>query len=186
LKIVKQRDNLLLAPLNGYAEPVGIWLSALQDARKRTLRALKNIEPQWLDLAPEAGGESIGTILYHIAAIEASWFYEEALQAPFPPEIDTLFPHDVRDDDGRLTPVTDSLENHLKRLESVREKLLDGFSKISSAEFAAARHLSDYDVSPVYVLHHLMQHEAEHRSQINLLAMKAKAVLGDKSPKEKL
>jgi uncharacterized damage-inducible protein DinB len=29
------------------------------------------------------------------------------------------------------------------------------------------RERPDYDVTPAWVLHHLMQHEAEHRSQIS-------------------
>ena len=99
---MSQRDNLILAPVSGYANDVGVWLSALQDARQRTLRVLENIEPQWLDFVPENGGESIGTILYHLAVIEADWLYVEVLQAAsYPPEINALFPHDVRDVDGK-------------------------------------------------------------------------------------
>jgi len=172
---MSQRDNLIIAPLNGYASDVGIWLAALQDARKRTLRVLENIEPQWLDYVPEAGGESIGTVLYHLAAIEASWFYEEVLQAPsFPPEIDVLLPHDVRDGDGKLTSVSDTMQNHLERLKKVRENLLAGFLNITTDDFWRARSLPEYDVSPVYVIHHLMQHEAEHRGQIDWIGMQAK------------
>jgi uncharacterized damage-inducible protein DinB len=46
--------------------------------------------------------------------------------------------------------------------------------KMSPEEFMITKRLDDYDVSPAYVLHHLMQHEAEHRSQINRIGMKAK------------
>jgi uncharacterized damage-inducible protein DinB len=40
-------------------------------------------------------------------------------------------------------------------------------------EFRRVRSLEYYDVTPEYVLHHLMQHEAEHRSQIGALMTKA-------------
>jgi uncharacterized damage-inducible protein DinB len=33
-------------------------------------------------------------------------------------------------------------------------------------EFRRPRHLEQYDVTPQWVLHHLIQHEAEHRGQI--------------------
>jgi uncharacterized damage-inducible protein DinB len=172
---MNQRDNLLLMPLNGYAEPVGIWLSALQDARARTMRVLEGIQPNWLDFVPEDGGESISTILYHLAAIEASWLYEEVLQAAdFSPEIEALLPHDVRDDAGKLTTVSDTMENHLDRLSIVRKNLLDVFLSMTPGEFEKPRSLPQYDVSPVYVIHHLMQHEAEHRSQIDWIGMQAK------------
>jgi uncharacterized damage-inducible protein DinB len=46
--------------------------------------------------------------------------------------------------------------------------------KMSPEEFMITKRFDDYDVSPAYVLHHLMQHEAEHRSQITRIGMKAK------------
>jgi uncharacterized damage-inducible protein DinB len=179
-----QRGNLILTPLNGYAGDVGVWLSALQDTRQRTLRVLETIEPHWLDFVPE-DGESIGTILYHIAAIEVDWLHEDILQTPFPPEIEALVPYDVRDANGKLTPVSESLKKHLERLNKVRKILLDNFLNMSPGDFLKARSLPDSDVSPLYVIHHLMQHEAEHRSQINWIGMKAKLVLSDRMPKEK-
>ena len=181
---MEEKQDLNLKPLNGYADNIGQWLAALQDARQRTMEVLDAIEPEWLDFTPEDEEESIGTILYHIAAIETSWLYTEVLETTFPPEIIALFPHDVRDDDGKLMPVMDTLQNHLDRLKVVREKLLEGFSKMSLEEFVTTKQFEEYDVSPVYVLHHLMQHEAEHRSQIDRIGMKVKAVPGDRIPKE--
>lgn len=182
---MKQRESLLLTHLDKYAEPVGVWLSAVEDARERTMRVLEEIEPQWLDFVPDDGGESIGTILYHLAAIEVDWLYEEVLQVPFPPEIEALLPHDVRDSAGKLTRVSDTMQNHLDRLNSVRKNLLDKFLSMTPDEFEKPHSLPQYDVSPIYVIHHLLQHEAEHRSQINWIGMKAKAVLGGRMSKEK-
>jgi len=181
---VEERKNLNLEPLDGNADNIGQWLSAIQDTRRRTTEFLSSIEPDWIDFVPDDKEESIGTILYHLAAIEASWLYTEVLETSFPLEIDALFPYDVRDDNGKLTSVNDTMQSHLNRLKIVREMLLDGFSKMSPKEFVTKKEFEEYDVSPVYVLHHLMQHEAEHRSQINAIGMKAKAVLGNKTPKE--
>lgn len=184
--MVRQKDQRLLNPLSGYPDEVGVWLAALQDARERTLRVLEKIEPQWIDFVPEGEAESLGTILYHLAAIEASWLYEDILQVPLPPDIEVLFPYDVRDEDGKLTAVSGSLQEHLKRLSSVREHLLREFLSMTADDFWKVLSLPDYEVSPVYVLHHLMQHEAEHRSQIDAIRMKAKVVLGSRLPEEKL
>lgn len=182
---MSQKDQRLLVPENGYDNDVGVWLSALQDARARTLRVLEHIEPEWFGFMPENDGESIGTILYHLAAIEASWLYEEVLQVPFPPEIETLFPYDVRDEHGKLTSVSESVQEHLKRLEMVRDCLLHEFLSMTADDFREVRSLPEYDISPMYVIHHLMQHEAEHRSQIDAIGMKARMVIGRKTPQEK-
>jgi hypothetical protein len=37
---------------------------------------------------------------------------------------------------------------------------------MTAEDFHTPRAREDYDVSPAWVLHHLLQHEAEHRSEI--------------------
>ncbi len=184
--MMTRKDRRELIPLRGYPDEVGVWLSALQDARSRTLRVVERIDPHWLDFVTEDGGESIGTILYHLAAIEASWLYEDILQAPFPTEIESLFPYDVRAADGKLTSVSASMVEHLQRLEKVRENLLQEFSLIAVENFKELRELPEYEISPMYALHHLMQHEAEHRSQMDAIRIKAKKSLGTGLPEETL
>ena len=182
--MMHQKEQRLLIPLRGYPDEVGVWLYALQDARGRTLRVVERIDPHWLDFVPEEG-ESIGTLLYHLAAIEASWLYEDVLQLPFPPEIEPLFPYDVRDAEGKLTAVAESIPEHLTRMAIVRDRLLHEFLQMTPENFKEMRNLPEYGVSPVYVIHHLMQHEAEHRSQIDAIAMKARMSGGGAISEEK-
>jgi len=149
---------------------IGRWLWAIQDARQRTMEELSGLSPALIDHLPRSNGSSIGTILYHIAAIEADWLYVEVLEQPFPPEVSALFPYDIRDKQNRLFQVQGfSLEQHLKRLKTVRSLLLDGYQKMDNREFRRVRSFEKYDITPEWVLHHLMQHEAEHRSQIGAL-----------------
>ena len=176
--MVEQRDRLLLTPVKGCPVRIGVWLAAIQDARRRTLEVLENIDPLWLSFIPPEGGESIGTILYHLAAIEADWLYAEVLQESFPLDVEKLLPYDVRDGESNLTVVFDTLDNHLERLKIIREKLLNSYLGMTVDEFERPHALPQYDVSPAWVLHHLMQHEAEHRSQINAIGMQAKVAFG--------
>jgi uncharacterized damage-inducible protein DinB len=157
---------------------IGQWLWALQDARQRTMRELEGLTPAMIDWLPPDGESTIGTILYHIALIEADWFYVEVLEQPFPPEIAALFPIEDRDTQGHLAHVAGfSLEEHLGRLETVRALLLGVFQQMDLSEFRRVRSLEYYDVTPEWVLHHLMQHEAEHRSQIGALRARAERTL---------
>jgi uncharacterized damage-inducible protein DinB len=145
---------------------VARWIAALEDCRRRTREALEEVSPGDLDRPGAVSGNAIGTLLYHIAAIEADWLFTEILEGgkPFPED---LFPHDVRDDGGRLTEVANlTMADHLNRLASVRALVLRELSGMTPDEFHRVRSLPDYDVAPDWVLHHLMQHEAEHRAQI--------------------
>jgi len=69
------------------------------------------------------------------------------------------------------------LEQHLERLETVHGLLMEAFQPMSLEEFRRIRLLANYDVTPEWVLHHLMQHEAEHRSQIGSLRAAAERQL---------
>lgn len=92
-----------------------------------------------------------------------------------------MLSQDGRDDEGRLTEFrSESLESHLSRLTAIRERFLDAMRTMSSDDFNRSRSLPDYDVSPSWVLHHLGQHEAEHRGEIESVIAHFKAAAEDK------
>jgi uncharacterized damage-inducible protein DinB len=169
----------LVLEVTAAADPVvATWLSAMEDARGRTLRALEGIPVEHIDRTPEGGTNTIGALLYHIAAIEADWLFADILgpesDKPWPAE---LFPHDVRDDEGALTAIRGiPLEEHLGRLADTRALLIENLSGFSADDLRRTRTREDYDVAADWVLHHLLQHEAEHRSQI--AALREAASLG--------
>jgi uncharacterized damage-inducible protein DinB len=171
---VGQDRSLTIEVLSGYPPEAGRALAALQDARARTRKVLESIDERAVDWTPPEGGNSIGTLLYHIAAIEMDWLFVDVLEQTFTPEVGALLPYSVRDEQGRLTVVSGlTLEEHLERLDMARAILLEMFRGMRGAEFRRARVLEEYVVSPEWVLHHLAQHEAEHRGQIMLLAERA-------------
>ncbi|HSN75501.1 MAG TPA: DinB family protein [Anaerolineae bacterium] len=170
----EEKEQRVLGVYSSIEPEIGRWLWALQDARLRTMWVLEGLPPGAIDWPPPDGESSIGTVLYHIAGIEADYLYVEVLEQPMPPEVVALFTHETRDEQGRLVQVLgQSLEQHLGRLDVVRGLLLDVFQVMDLADFRRARSLPDYDMSPEYVLYHLMQHEAEHRSQIGALRARA-------------
>jgi len=173
----KRRINVVDPALSD--EPaIGPWLWAFQDARMRTMEELVNVRHAECDGSPPDGDISIGSTLYHLAAIEADWLYAEVLEQPFPLEVEQLFPYPIRDTAGRLTHVNGiRFQAHVQRLETVRHLLMGVFQRMNLAEFRRVRALPDYDVTPEWVLHHLMQHEAEHRSQIGATRARAKRYL---------
>ena len=48
----------------------------------------------------------------------------------------------------------------------MREYFLRSLQGMSIEEFRRVRSFTDYQVTPEWVIQHLMQHEAEHRGQI--------------------
>ena len=173
----------IVEPLSGCVPEIGRWLWALEDTRRRTEQSLEGVGAAAIDWSPALGGNTIGTLLYHIAAIEVDWLFTDVLQRRFPPEVESLFPQNARDDQGRLVTVQNvSLEEHLDRLATTRAILLASFRDMDVREFRCLRHMAGYSITPEWVLHHLMQHEAEHRGQIAELRARAERTLTGSNP----
>jgi len=168
------KKQLILNAVDASDAGIGRWIDMLKLSRARTMEALEGIDPSILDYLPQGYQNSIGNLLYHIAVIEMDWHYAEILVADYPAHIMELFPNDVRDESGRLIPVTGlSLNEHLVRLDKIRSELLNTLEGMTLEDFRRPRSLPDYDVTPEWVLFHLLQHEAEHRGEIRLLRVMA-------------
>ena len=172
-------QNFVL-PFDGYDPVIATWLWALQDTRQRSLTSFEGLDDQTVNWVPAGGSNSIGSLLYHIAAVEMSWLYEDNLGADdFPQEIDSLMKYDVREDGEHLTSVIyESLNSHLERLSKRRQYFISALKGMSVEEFRRPRKMKDYKVTPEWVIHHLMQHETEHRGQIGEIRGMAEQALG--------
>jgi uncharacterized damage-inducible protein DinB len=156
---------------DGWEPDIGRLVWMLDAARRRTLRELEGIaaghEQAILDWRAGPQTNSVGTTLYHLADIEASWLYDEALEQPYPEEIEALFPYETREEDGVLTHIVgQTLSQHLRRLEMCHNQLRAAYRTMTLEDFRCLRDLERYSVTPEWVLHHLIQHEGEHRSQL--------------------
>lgn len=165
-----REDNnkpLVIDVVEGCEPEIGRLLWQLEATRQRLQERLVGVDTAVLDYQP-ANGNSIGTLLYHIAAIELDWLYVEALEADeFPPKVAEMLPFEVRDEAGRLTMVNGrSLDEHLTMLDRARHYLLEAYQQMNLADFRRVRHFESYSCTPEWVLHHLIQHEAEHRGEI--------------------
>lgn len=166
--------NLINPGLSGFVPEMGQWLWALEDTRRRTRQALDGTTQAMLDW--QGGSNAVGSLLYHIAAIELDWLYTDTLAQEFPANFRDWFPYDVRDEAEKLVVVGESLTHHLSRLDWVRGHLLEAFKGMGAEEFRQPKNLSDPDrlVSPEWVLYHLIRHEAIHQGQILMLRSQMK------------
>lgn len=165
------KDFLQIEPLLDCPVEIGRALWMLEDARRRTQKALQGFNAAWVDRSPEPGDHTVGTLLYHIAAIELDWLYSDVLQTDWAEPLVSLFTRDVRDQNGKLTAVVgEAYDAHWSRLAVVRSHLLTTFRGMTLDDFYRPRHLPRYDVTLEWVLHHLCQHEAEHRGELAYLS----------------
>jgi uncharacterized damage-inducible protein DinB len=145
-----------------------LW--TLADARRRTVGAIEGLTDPGLEWALSADGHSIGTLLYHVAATEMEWIFLDLLgERNFVGPLASLLSRGVRDADGHLVPVRgETLAEHLRRLDATSAHSISVLRGMSVHEFRRPRSmaLEARTVTPEWVVHHLAQHEAEHRGQI--------------------
>jgi hypothetical protein len=95
-----EREVRTLDPIADAPE-VGRWLSAMEDGRRDTLRELEGVSDGFIDLRPPGSENSIGTVLYHVALIEADWLFDDIFGIPLDDsEVAAWFPEDDRDPRG--------------------------------------------------------------------------------------
>lgn len=165
-----ERKQNVLVSLHPTEAEIGYALAAIEDARQRTHAALEGIGEDTVDWSAPQFDHTIGTLLYHIAAIEVDWLLADVMGGDDEAEIWDWFPYDVRDDSGRLIIVKGiSLQKHWERLDMVRVLLMKTYQAMTRDDFHRPRQMEGYTVSPAWVLHHLCQHEAEHRMELRLL-----------------
>ncbi len=173
------RDLLVIVPPAAVHPDIGRFLWMLEDVRAITKRCVDGISQTVLDWSPAPAANSIGTLLYHIALVEAGWLYGEALARPFPGDIIALLPDDSRDASGHLTVVTGvSIAEHLARLDAVRAHFLAAYGAMSPDAFRHVRGMPDYDVTPEWIAYHLIEHEAGHRGELATIRTLAEIATG--------
>jgi len=162
-------EQRVITPLPASHPELGRWLWALEDTRARTKVAVTGLDQAALDWTGPGVENAIGSLLYHLALIEFDYLYADILGEDYPEGSEAFLPHSDRDGDGNLSVIRGvSLADHLARLDEVRRQLLQRVSVLSAEQLETVRTLPDWDyaISPAWTLHHLMQHEAEHRGQI--------------------
>lgn len=174
-------EILEVRALPGYPDEIGRWLWAMEELRRRTLELVEDLDQATLDWEGQDGQDnSIGSLLYHIALVEMSWLYYDLLRQEFPHEVQVDFPLDMGSSKAGLTRVPNvSLQEHLDRLARSRSVFLDEFRRMTLDDW---RRLSspegeDYEVTPEWVVFHLVEHEAGHAFQISSTIRRAKRFL---------
>ena len=175
------KRRLAAEPLRGFPDAMGLWLWALQEVRRDTLKSVAGVDQGTLDWeGDDATDNTIGSLLYHIGLVEMSWLYLDILEKELPAEVQEDYPRPMADASGRLARVLEvPLDEHLARLERSRQLFLEALTGMTLDDWRRLRDPSgvDYRVTPEWAVFHLMEHEAGHAYQIRSMKRRAKRFL---------
>lgn len=163
-------------PVSGFAPGIGHYVAQLAETRHELLRHVGNLTPEQLSWHPSDDVESIGTQLLHSAAIEWSWVMQDIFGRPDDEYQSWEEALPIRAGVPQVTgkPLT-YFTDHLRR---IREEVLEALKALSDADLV--RRIPGAEPPPGlepgsrlysidWILFHIVEHEAHHAGQVELM-----------------
>lgn len=163
----------ILTPHPGLSTGIGYYLSGMEEVRNQLRKAVKGIEGVPLGRPAFLGAHSIGALVLHIG--EAEWWWmqcnvaghkltEEDRKAAF---------WDVLDDPEGFASRSYTSEFCLLELDKIRNQTRDLLFSYNDKDLekiiTVDRHGEKFEYNLRWILHHLIDHEAQHKGQILML-----------------
>ncbi len=163
----------VLEPAEGVTKGIGFYLTALDEIRKATREEVASLSLEEFNRHVVAGAHSIAALLMHLGEAER-WWIEGIVEGKEAAEHYWARKYT----DGMLEPEVFGQKNYsaqfcLGEIDEVREATRRCLSAFNDADleriFTHCNHARTLEVSLRWVLHHLIEHEAEHKGQILML-----------------
>jgi uncharacterized damage-inducible protein DinB len=164
----------IIGPKEGYSPQIGTLVSMMAFCRSRVVRSVKNMTTEQLDFLLDAKANTIGALLYHLAALDAS-FHEATFKGTEWGKWDDKFTqkYDVARNLGepaRKTIKGNDLDFYLNLLQETRESTLVEFRKRDDQWLMALDKTWVWGPTNTYCKwFHVCEHESHHQGQIALI-----------------
>ena len=170
-----KRNLYLIGDILGFTPQIARLVSMMNYVRYTTLSAVKDLTIRELDYLDNATGNSIGSLLLHIAAAEVGYqtatFYNRQLNEDEKQEWDTVL---ALGEKSRQQIKGHDLDYYLNKLEQVRAKTLAELAGRDDRWLDEQTTFGDNRINNYLKWFHVFTHEVNHRGQINMLRREAK------------
>jgi uncharacterized damage-inducible protein DinB len=164
-------------PVEGYSPQIGRYVAQLNEVRADLLHELDGLSVEQIDWHPDDKTESIGTLLLHLDAVEWSWIHQDIFGASddkYPGSWAEAMPIRVGVPQVQGRP----LAAYLEQLAASRARTLEALRGFTDADLARQvgegdppRGLEPHSVLYTidWIIWHIIEHEATHVGQVELL-----------------
>lgn len=163
----------VLNPHPGLSTGIGYYLSGMEEVREQVVNAVKNIPDDLIGTPAFLGAHSIGALVLHIG--EAEWFWMQMVVCgqKLTDEVKESAFWDVLEDPELMSRKGYTAEFCLREVEKIRNQTRDVLFARNDSDldqmitFERRGKTNQYTLR--WILHHLMDHEAQHKGQILML-----------------
>ena len=163
----------VLTAAEGFTPEIGFYVSGMEEVREQVRDAVAKLKGERFNRPAFLGAHSIGALVLHIG--EAEWWWMQCNVAG----------HELTDED-RKAPYWDVLDEPdafrrrgytaefcLQQLDIIREQTRMLLAQFNDGDldriFSYTRRDEIHEQSLRWILHHLIDHEAQHKGQILML-----------------
>jgi|SRR5215213_3566112 len=163
----------VLTPHPGLSTGIGYYLSGMEEVRSQLVAAVKDIPDEMIGKPAFLGAHSIGALVLHIG--EAEWFWMQMVVSGHQlTDEDKNAPYwDVLDDVDVVARKGYTTDFCLQEAEKIRNQTRDVLFTYNDKDLERIIHYERQDKPTVHnlrwILHHLIDHEAQHKGQILML-----------------
>jgi len=163
----------VLTPHPGLSTGIGYYLSGMEEVRSQLVAAVKDIPDDLIGKPAFLGAHSIGALVLHIG--EAEWFWMQMVVSGHQlTDEDKKAPYwDILDDVEAVARSGFTAEFCLREIEMIRNQTRDVLFGYNDKDLERIIHFERQDKPTEHnlrwILHHLVDHEAQHKGQILML-----------------
>lgn len=163
----------VLTPHPGLSTGIGYYMSGMEEVRSQVINAVKDIPNDLIGKPAFLGAHSIGGLVLHIG--EAEWFWIQMVVSghKLTDEDRNAAYWDILDEVERVTSRGFTTEFCLQEVEKIRNQTRDVLFSFNDSDLeriiSFERRGKTTEHSLRWVLHHLIDHESQHKGQILML-----------------
>lgn len=170
-----------LSPVAGFAPGIGFSLAALEEVREQLREAVKDMSDEDIARRAAPGTHTIGALTLHIGEAEWWWMNCVVQGDQVTDEIRHKPYWDVLEDPDAFAAKNYSASFCLDTIDAIRAETRSFLASLTDDDLENVyRHTRGERIMEVtlrWILHHLVDHEAQHKGQILML----KRLLGAKT-----
>jgi uncharacterized damage-inducible protein DinB len=166
-------ERYTLAPAAGVSTGIGFYLSGMDEVRAQLREALEGMSDEQLARRAVDGAHAIGALALHCVAAEWLWMRRTTDGSELTDEDRRTAHMNVLEDPDAFAAKGYTAEYCLNALDAVREQTRERLASFSDGDldhlYSFVRQGRTFEVSLRWTLHHLIDHEAQHKGQILML-----------------
>ena len=162
------RSQYKVVPAEGYTPQIGIVVYMMEDLKARITEQVRDLSQEETDFLIDEKGNSIGSMIMHLAATE-SYYQVETLEERTwsAEEMEFWMVGASLGEESRKKHKGKPIQYYLDLWDEVRAKTLEGLKSRDDAWLAASE--IDENVNNHFAWYHVMEHSANHMGQIALV-----------------